>query len=242
MPPDPVREDTGGGDRWVNGFIELVVPLEVSVDADRSAKSDALTKLMDDVTDRLGEPFAGHALAGRWEDTTVDDRGAAVAIAAPASSSKDEEGLPAVPFTTDRYGVKTFEAIEGTHGQHVFVAESVAITPHAWLAMGTAAAHLSIDDVERLIVTLRAALGTHAPSVSQQRTGEGEADEWKRLALRLAESVPHDHSEATSGSTWTRDGVTHRRGNPEGRCPRCPLDREIAALLASSPDDGQVAT
>lgn len=76
----PVRVEGGEGmgDCWVNGHIEIDVPLDLPVYAPRSAKSAALTKVMDEICQLLGEPLSEHVGYGKWQDTTVDARGAAV--------------------------------------------------------------------------------------------------------------------------------------------------------------------
>jgi len=83
----------------------------------------------------------------------------------------------------------------------------------------------------------------HWPNPAASSSKDEEGGLWKALVLRLVASVPHDHSEAVAGSTWTPEGVTHLSGgNREGNCRRCRLDREIATFDDPAPSVSQQGT
>ncbi len=76
---DPVREETGVEDRWVNAVIEIVVPLSASVEADAGTKQDETADVLAAIDLSL---FPNAVASGRWEDVTSDEHGGTIPLAA----------------------------------------------------------------------------------------------------------------------------------------------------------------
>jgi hypothetical protein len=80
---------------------------------------------------------------------------------APSSAREGGDGEP-VPFTTSSRGFKHYELITSNSGDTVQVYESSAAdAPYVWLASNGEPVHLRLEDAERLIATLQAALANH---------------------------------------------------------------------------------
>lgn len=59
---------------WVNGIIEIVVPLEdVLPEHTAGEKLGAAELLLDDLIDKLGPQWADAAFAVRWQDAAGDE-------------------------------------------------------------------------------------------------------------------------------------------------------------------------
>ena len=55
-------------DAWVNARIEIVVPLDVPVSANKWVKQEAVGRVMDEYIEALPEGLAEHVVSGSWED------------------------------------------------------------------------------------------------------------------------------------------------------------------------------